>query len=171
MSDPYVGEIRLFGGSFAPTGWAFCDGQLLAIAAYETLFQLIGTTYGGDGVTTYALPDLRGRLPLHQGTNGGTSFQLGESTGAEAVTLTVDQVPSHTHALLAADVQGTQVSPAGNLLARSFNVTPYLNDAPDGSMLAGAIEPRGGSQPHENRQPYLGVSFIIALDGIFPSPT
>lgn len=171
MSQPFVGEIRLFAGNFAPTGWAFCDGQLLAIAENETLFQLIGTTYGGDGETTFALPDLRGRLPLHQGTNGGTTFVLGEATGAESVTLTTQQVPAHAHALLAADVQGNQISPGGSLPARSFSVTPYLSSAPDGNMAATAIAPRGGSQPHENRQPYLGLSFILSLYGLFPQAT
>lgn len=171
MSDPFIGEIRLFGGNFAPAGWAFCDGQLLAISENDALFTLIGTTYGGDGQETFGLPDLRGRSPLHQGTNAGTTFVLGENGGVEEVTLTTQQAPSHTHAFLAADIQGDQIDPGGNLPAQSFNVTPYINAAPDGNMLNAAISPTGGSQPHENRQPYLGINFIISLFGIFPSPT
>ena len=161
----------MFAGNFAPGGWRFCDGQLLAIADNDALFTLLGTTYGGDGEETFALPDLRGRHPVHQGANAGTTFVLGESGGVEEVTLTTQQVPAHGHAFLAANVQGDQISPAGNLPARSFNVTPYLNEAPDGNMLASAISPAGGSQPHENRQPYLGISFIISLTGLFPQAT
>lgn len=167
MAQPYVGEIRMFAGNFAPAGWAFCEGQLLAISENETLFQLIGTTYGGDGQSTFALPDLRGRLPLHMG-NG---FILAETGGAEEITLTVQQIPAHTHPLLAAGVTGDQISPSGNLPANSFNVTPYINDGPNGNMSANAITAMGGSQPHTNFQPYLCVDFIISLFGIFPSPT
>lgn len=171
MSDPFLGEIRMFGGNFAPLGWAFCDGQLLPISDNDALFTLIGTTYGGDGQETFGLPDLRGRSPLHQGTNAGTTFVLGENGGVEEVTLTAQQIPNHTHAFLAANVQGDQINPGGNLPAQSFNVTPYLNGAPDGNMLNTAISPTGGSQPHENRQPYLGINFVIALEGLFPPPT
>jgi microcystin-dependent protein len=171
VSDPYLGEIRMFGGNFAPLGWAFCDGRLLPIADNDALYILIGTTYGGDGQETFALPDLRGRSPLHQGTNAGTTFVLGGNGGAEEVTLTAQQIPAHSHPFLAANVQGDQISPAGNLPARSFNVTPYLNGAPDGNMLNTAVALTGGSQPHENRQPYLGINFIIALAGLFPQQT
>ena len=171
MSQPYVGEIRIFAGNFAPAGWMFCSGQLLPISEYETLFNLIGTTYGGDGQSTFQLPDLQGRLPIHQGTFSGTTYQLAQTGGVESVTLTVSQIPSHTHPLLAAQVTGTQVSPAGNVLANSFNVTPYINDVPTGSMAANAISTDGGSQPHTNFQPYLCVNFIISLFGIFPSQT
>jgi microcystin-dependent protein len=171
VSQPFVGEIRIFGGNFAPAGWMFCDGQLLPISENETLFQLIGTTYGGDGQETFALPDLRGRSPLHQGTNAGTTFVLGESGGTESTTLTVQQIPGHTHPFLAANVQGDQINPSGNLPAQSFNVTPYVNESPGGNMLATAITPVGGSQPHENRQPYLGLNFIISLFGVFPPPS
>mgnify|MGYP000848338741 FL=1 len=167
MAQPYVGEIRMFAGNFAPAGWMFCEGQLLPISENETLFQLIGTTYGGDGQSTFALPDLRGRIPLHQG-NG---FILAETGGAEEITLTVNQIPAHAHPMLASTQPGDQVSPAGNVLATSFNVTPYINDAPTGNMNPGAIGPVGGSQPHTNFQPYLCVDFIISLFGIFPSPT
>ena len=167
MAQPYVGEIRMFGGNFAPAGWMFCEGQLLPISENETLFNLIGTTYGGDGQSTFALPDLRGRVPMHMG-NG---FILAETGGAPEVTLSVNQIPSHPHPFLASGVNGTQVSPAGNLPANSFNVTPYINQPPDGNMNAGCISGLGGSQPHENMQPYLCVSFIISLFGIFPPPS
>jgi microcystin-dependent protein len=167
MAQPYVGEIRMFGGNFAPAGWMFCEGQLLPISENETLFQLIGTTYGGDGESTFALPDLRGRIPIHQG-NG---FILAETGGAEEITLTVNQIPAHGHPFLGAATGGDQISPANNLSANSFNVTPYINQPPDGNFNAGAIGPVGGSQPHTNFQPYLCVDFIISLFGIFPSPT
>ncbi|SFN50588.1 phage tail protein [Dokdonella immobilis] len=167
MAQPYVGEIRIFAGNFAPAGWQFCEGQLLPISENETLFQLIGTTYGGDGQSTFALPDLRGRLPLHMG-NG---FILAETGGAEEITLTVNQIPSHTHPLLGSAVTGDQISPSNTMLANSFNVVPYINDAPNGNMAVTAISGVGGSQPHTNFQPYLCLNFIISLFGIFPSPT
>jgi len=165
MAQPYVGEIRLFAGNFAPAGWMFCEGQALPIAENETLFQLIGTTYGGDGQETFNLPDLRGRLPIHQG-NG---FLLAESGGVEQVTLTTNQIPAHLHPFVSASVAGTQINPSGNLPANSFNVTPYINQPPDANMNAGAIVPIGGSQPHTNFQPYLCIDYIISLFGIFPS--
>lgn len=167
MAQPYVGEIRMFAGNFAPAGWMMCEGQLLPISENETLFQLIGTTFGGDGQSTFALPDLRGRIPIHQG-NG---FILAETGGAEEITLTIQQIPAHGHSLLAAGVTGDQVSAAGNLPANSFNVTPYINDVPSGNMNAAAIGSTGGSRPHTNFQPYLCINFIISLFGIFPSPT
>jgi microcystin-dependent protein len=167
MAQPYVGEIRMFGGNFAPAGWMFCEGQLLPISENETLFQLIGTTYGGDGESTFALPDLRGRIPLHQG-NG---FILAEAAGVEEVTLTVQQIPVHTHPLVAASTAGNAVSPSGNLPANSTSVKPYISEPPDGNFNVGAIGVDGGSQPHTNFQPYLCVDFIISLFGIFPSPT
>jgi len=168
MAQPYVGEIRIFAGNFAPAGWLFCEGQLLSISENETLFQLIGTTYGGDGQTTFALPDLRGRIPVHQ----GNSVILAETGGAEEVTLTVSQLPGHGHPMVAVGgATGSQISPAGALPAQSFNVTPYINDAPTGSFNAQAVGSVGGSQPHENRMPFLCVDYIISLFGIFPSPT
>ena len=167
MAQPYVGEIRMFAGNFPPAGWMFCEGQLLPISENETLFQLIGTTYGGDGESTFALPDLRGRIPIHQGNN----FILAETGGAEEITLTVQQIPAHSHPLLAAAITGDQITPGGNVPASSFNVTPYINDAPLGNFNAGAVTIVGGSQPHTNFQPYLCVDFIISLFGIFPSPT
>jgi microcystin-dependent protein len=170
MAQPYVGEIRMFAGNFAPAGWMFCAGQLLPISENETLFTLIGTTYGGDGQETFQLPDLRGRVPIHAGTNAGVTFQLGESAGVESVTLTVQQVPAHTHQLVAVNAAGSQVSPAGTLPAQSFNVTPYINDVPTGNFNAGAVGPAGGSQPHDNLMPYLCIDFIISLFGLFPNP-
>lgn len=168
MAQPYVGEIRMFAGNFAPVGWMFCEGQLLPISENEVLFQLIGTRYGGDGQETFALPDLRGRLPLHQG-NG---FLPGDTGGVEEVTLTTQQIPAHTHALSAIDGQpGTQASPAGNLPAMSLSVTPYVHEAPGTPLAAAAVGAVGGSQPHTNMQPYLCVDHIISLFGLFPSQT
>ena len=167
MAQPYVGEIRMFAGNFAPAGWMFCNGDLLSISENETLFNLIGTTYGGDGQSTFALPDQRGRVPIHQG-NG---FALAESAGVEQVTLTVQQIPAHSHAFVGAAVDGNVIPAPGNLAANSLNVTPYINQAPDGTMNAGTIRPAGGSQPHDNRQPYLGIDFIISLFGLYPTPT
>jgi len=173
MAQPYVGEIRMFGGNFAPAGWMFCDGSTLPISENDTLFNLIGTTYGGDGQETFNLPDLRGRVPIHQGTNPqtGTNFQLAQQAGSEAITLTVQQIPQHNHALIATDAVGTQANPGGNILANSQGPQPYIEESPDNSLNAQALTQSGGSQPHENRQPYLGINFIISLFGIFPSPT
>jgi microcystin-dependent protein len=167
MAQPYVGEIRMFAGNFAPAGWMFCEGQLLPISENETLFQLIGTTYGGDGQSTFALPDLRGRIPLHQG-NG---FILAETGGAEEITLTVQQIPAHSHPFLASGDVGNQVNAASNLPSNSQGAIPYIEDAPTVNMSAQVVSPVGGSQPHTNFQPYLCVDFIISLFGIFPSPT
>lgn len=166
MSQPYVGEIRMFAGNFAPNGWMFCEGQLLPISENETLFQLIGTTYGGDGESTFALPDLRGRIPIHQG-NG---FILAETGGAEQITLTVSQIPAHSHPWLAADAPAASATPQGNVPAEAskrFYVLPSSVSA----MAPQSGGATGGNQPHENFQPYLCVSFIISLFGVFPSPT
>ena len=167
MSQPYYGEIRMFGGNFAPAGWMFCEGQLLPISEYDTLFNLIGTTYGGDGQSTFALPDLRGRVPIHQG-NG---FVLGEQGGVEEVTLTINEIPAHSHALLASGDLGNQLSTTGNLISNSQGAIPYLEDVPTLNMRSSAITPIGGSQPHTNFQPYLCINFIISLFGVFPSQT
>ena len=167
MAQPYVGEIRMFGGNFAPAGWMFCDGSLLPISEYETLFNLIGTTYGGDGQETFALPDLRGRLPIHFG-NG---FILAETGGAEEITLTVNQIPAHNHAFLATSSSANQPSPTSNVLAQSLTVSFYNSAAPNAAMAPGTTGSVGGSQPHSNFQPYLCVDFIISLFGIFPSPS
>ena len=170
MAQPYVGEIRIFGGNFAPAGWMFCDGQLLPIAGNDVLFTLIGTTYGGDGMTTFALPDLRGRVPLHQGNDGqGNSYIIGSRAGTEQVTLTVNQLPSHTHPLVATENTGIDKSPAGRVNDQtSGGIQIYIEESPDAPMAANGIANIGGSQPHENRQPFLGVNFIISLFGIFP---
>ena len=172
MAQPYVGEIRLFAGNFAPAGWMVCEGQLLPISENETLFQLIGTTYGGDGQSTFALPDLRGRVPIHQGTGAGLSNRiLAETGGVEQVTLTVNQIPNHTHSFLTSNAPGTQSNPAGAVPGQSPSVTLYIEEAPTVSLNAVAVSPGGGSQPHSNLQPYLCLHFIISLFGIFPSPT
>jgi microcystin-dependent protein len=172
MAESYVGEVRMFGGNFAPTGWAFCDGQLLAISEFEALFNLIGTTYGGDGMSTFGLPDLRSRTPIHQGQGTGLSSRIiGEMGGQESVALTVQQTPGHGHAAVAAAVTGDQTSLSRALPANSVTITPYANTAPDSPFNAASIGPAGASQPHDNVQPYLCVSFIISLFGIYPSPT
>lgn len=167
MAQPYVGEIRIFAGNFAPAGWMFCEGQLLPISENETLFQLIGTTYGGDGESTFALPDLRGRIPLHRG-NG---FILAETGGVEEVTLTVQQIPAHSHPLLAAADNASTANAQGNLLSQTPSYTPYISAQANTALAPTSIGPVGGSQPHTNFQPYLCVDFIISLFGIFPSPT
>lgn len=167
MSSPYVGEIRMFAGNFAPAGWMFCAGQLLPISENEVLFQLIGTTYGGDGQSTFALPDLRGRLPVHAG-NGLT---LAETLGAEDVTLTVNQLPAHSHAALGRDDTNVAVAPQGMALGHPvkniYRSAPTLN----ATMAAQSITSTGGSQPHTNVMPFLCINFIISLFGIFPSQT
>ena len=167
MAQPYVGEIKMFAGNFAPAGWMFCEGQLLPISEYETLFNLIGTTYGGDGQDTFALPDLRGRVPIHQG-NG---FTLAETGGVEDSVLTVSQIPSHNHPVLADSQSGTSADPNGRVWANSAAAMEYSSDATGALMATGAVKSTGGSQPHSNMQPYLCVDFIISLFGIFPSPT
>ena len=166
MAQPYVGEIRMFAGNFAPAGWMFCEGQLLPISENETLFQLIGTTYGGDGQSTFALPDLRGRLPIHQG-NG---FILAESGGAEEITLTVSQIPAHSHPLLGSSAGATERNPQDKVLAQAASQI-YIQDQATTNMSAQSVASVGGSQPHTNFQPYLCINFIISLFGIFPSPT
>jgi microcystin-dependent protein len=166
MAQPYVGEIRMFAGNFAPAGWMFCEGQLLPISENETLFNLIGTTYGGDGQSTFALPDLRGRIPLHFG-NG---FILAETGGAEEITLTVQQIPAHSHVMLGSTNPATGTPPAGQVAGKSglSTVLPYGMDAPVIALAPQAVGSVGGSQPHNNFQPYLCVDFIISLFGIFP---
>lgn len=175
MAQPYVGEVRMFAGNFAPAGWMFCDGSLLPISENETLFQLIGTTYGGDGQSTFALPNLQSRVPIHMGTSPeGITYQLAETGGTETVTLSVQQIPSHNHPEIATLNPGTSQNPTGNILARPTSTRPnllaYNSDSPV-SMNAAAVSPTGGSQPHENCQPFLGINHIISLFGIFPSPT
>jgi microcystin-dependent protein len=166
MAQPYVGEIRIFAGNFAPAGWMFCEGQLLPISEYETLFNLIGTTYGGDGQSTFALPDLRGRIPLHQG-NG---FTLAQTGGVETVTLQTAQIPAHNHALLATSASASTTDPSQHLTAKP-DKNLYRPGPATVQMAPQAIGFTGGSQPHSNFQPYLCLDFIISLFGIFPSQT
>lgn len=167
MSQPYVGEIRMFGGNFAPAGWMFCEGQLLPISENETLFQLIGTTYGGDGQSTFALPDLRGRIPIHQG-NG---FILAETGGAEEITLTTAQISAHTHFLPVSGDSGN-LAADGIYLASGQDIRLFSREPATRTQAAAqSISSTGGSQPHSNQMPFLCVSFIISLFGIFPSPT
>jgi microcystin-dependent protein len=167
MAQPYIGEIRMFAGNFPPVGWMFCEGQLLPISENETLFQLLGTTYGGDGESTFALPDLQGRIPIHQG-NG---FVLAETGGVEEVTLTVAQIPAHSHPLLASGDPGNQVNVGGSLTSNSQGAVPYIEDPPSVNMSTACVTIVGGSQPHTNFQPYLCINFILSLFGLFPSPT
>jgi microcystin-dependent protein len=167
MAQPYVGEIRMFAGNFPPNGWMFCEGQLLPISENDTLFTLIGTTYGGDGQETFALPDLRGRAPLHQG-NG---FIQGETGGVETVTLTTQQIPAHNHPMLASLNSATSPTPTNQMIGKSTSIDAFINAQPSTALNAQAVTPVGSSQPHENMQPYLCVDFIISLFGIFPSQT
>ena len=159
----------MFAGNFAPVGWMLCQGQLLSIADYDVLFNLIGTTYGGDGQQTFALPDLQGRMPLHQGTGGGVPYVIGESGGVETVTLTTNQIPAHTHPPLAS-TSGSTNDPAGNAWA-GWTGDQYSDQTPNTPMATGALGSAGGSQPHDNMPPNLAVNFIISLFGIFPSQT
>ena len=171
MSEPFIGEIRMVGFNFAPTGWALCNGQLMSIAQNQALFALLGTTYGGDGVQTFALPDLRGRVPMHFGQGPGlTPRTQGEKSGSETVTLLQNQMPAHNHLLNAAGNAGNTTSPQNALPAASGDgSTPYSTANPDTTMNPLATGITGGSQPHENMPPYLVVNFIISLNGIFPS--
>ena len=173
MSEPFVGEIRMFAGNFAPRGWAFCDGQLLATSQNDALFSLLGTIYGGDGRTTFGLPDLRGRIPIHAGTGPGLSpRRLGAKAGAEKVTLTVNELPSHTHDLVASNQAGNQQSPTGQTMARVsagdlYKTASTVTTQPQ--MATDALSNTGGSRSHTNLQPFLCINFIIALFGIYPS--
>ena len=172
MADPFVAEIRMFAGNFAPNGWMFCEGQTLPISENDVLFQLIGTTYGGDGEETFNLPNLASRIPMHMGTGpDGTTYQIGEMAGTEQETLTVQQIPNHTHPMLGSSANGTQAAPANNFLASSTVIQPYGNETANISFSPQAISPAGGSQPHENTQPFLCINFIISLFGVFPSQT
>lgn len=168
MSQPYIGEIRLFAGNFAPAGWEICAGQLVPIAQNDTLFSLIGTTYGGDGQATFALPDLRGRVPLHQGSGGGSTRVIGEAGGTETVTLTLAQLPPHSHAMRASSAAATGGTPGGAVLAAT-SVNSYGPGTPNIPMSAAAFPTEGGSQPHENMAPYMALNYIISMFGIFPS--
>jgi microcystin-dependent protein len=169
MSQPYVGEIRMFAGNFAPAGWMLCQGQVLTISEYTTLYQLIGTTYGGNGQTTFQLPDLRSRVPIHMGTGGGGTYALGSTGGAETVTLTIPQIPAHNHSYRASITAGNANSPQNNLAANSTVATAYYDSSAKTAMGANSIGNTGGSEPHSNIQPFLSINFIIALLGVFPS--
>ncbi|RPJ26493.1 MAG: phage tail protein [Chloroflexi bacterium] len=164
MSDSYIGEIRMFGGTFAPLDWAFCQGQLLDISQNDVLYSLIGTTYGGDGVTTFALPDLRGRVPMHQG-NG---YTIGQKAGMETVPMTGDQVAAHTHTVRASTSPGTQNSPANAVWAAPATAR-YSTNPPSLAMNSSLVSGGGGGQPHENMMPFLALNFIICLGGYYPT--
>jgi microcystin-dependent protein len=176
MTSPYIGEVRMFAGTFAPVNWALCNGQVIAISQNEALYQLLGTTYGGDGVNTFNLPDVQGRVPIHQGTGTGLStYVIGQKAGSESVTLTTSQMPQHNHTLAATTTAATAQAVGPTLLpamptatnAKLYTIqgaTPTID-----AMSVRAVGPAGGSQPHENRMPALAVTFIIALFGIFPS--
>ena len=174
MADPFVAEIRIFPFNFAPKGWAWCDGQLMPLSQNTALFSLLGTTYGGDGKSNFALPDLQGRAPMHPGQGPGLSLHdLGETGGSETVTLLESEIPAHSHALMAQGAPGDTSLPTANSLARAIGATPYLPPpgAPLVSMSAQALPPAGGDQPHNNLQPYLTFYFCIALQGVFPPRT
>ena len=169
MSEPFVGEIRMFAGNFAPRGWAFCDGQLLSVSQNDALFSLFGTIYGGDGRTTFGLPDLRGRVPVHAGSGPGLSDRrLGTKSGAEKVTLTVNQLPAHSHTMQASSAAATADEPTSNVLASSAGTSYYTAGAPSAAM-GGTVGNSGGSQSHSNLMPFLCIHFIVALVGIYPS--
>ncbi len=172
MPEPYIGEIRMIGFSFPPNGWMLCQGQTLPISENDALFTLIGTTYGGDGQSTFNLPNLQSRVPIHMGTGpDGTTYQLAEMAGTEQETLTVQQIPNHSHPLLGSEDNGTQTTPAGNFLASSTVISLYAPETPTTPFFNQAITPAGGSQPHENTQPFLVINFIISLFGVFPTQT
>jgi microcystin-dependent protein len=164
MGQPFIGEIRMFAGTFAPAGWALCNGQMLAISENDALFNLIGTTYGGDGQQTFGLPNLQGRVPIHM----TSSSVLGQNGGVETVTLTTQQMPAHTHALMASTSAGTQNSPTGNVTAASPSITLYTADVTDTNMNAAAVSTVGQGGQHDNLMPFLCFNFIISLFGIFP---
>lgn len=167
--QPYIGEIRMFAGNFAPAGWAFCSGQLMPISENEALFALIGTTYGGDGQNTFALPDLRGRAPVHQGTGAGMTVALGEMAGVESVTLLTAQMPAHSHALQGSSTLGGTNDPTGRVPSRNPLGWPHYGGSIDTTLAANELVNTGGTQPHNNMMPSLGINFIISLFGVFPS--
>lgn len=174
MASPYIGEIRMFAGNFAPQGWATCDGQLIAISENDTLFNLIGTTYGGDGQTTFALPNLAARVPIHTGSNGTSTYTLAQNGGVTSVTLTANQIPVHSHPFIG-DGNAANTTSGDPTNAFYGNTTPNkiysagTNPASLHPMMT--LPSQGGSQPHDNMQPYLAITFIISLYGIYPSPT
>lgn len=173
--DQYLGEIRMFGGNFAPVGWALCQGQLMSISQYAALFSILGTTYGGDGISTFGLPDLQGRAPLHWGQGQGLSnYEIGAQVGVESVTLITNQMPAHTHAMSANSQPGTESKPNGAFLANSADaslngLTIYSAATSDTTLNPTSMTSAGGSQPHDNMQPYLAINYIIATEGLFPT--
>ena len=172
MSSPFVAEIRIFPFNFAPRGWAFCDGQILPISQNTALFSLLGTTYGGNGQSTFALPDMQGNAPMHPGQGPGLSLHdLGETGGSDTVTLLESEIPTHSHTMVAFTANGNRLTPGGNSISRETGATTYLTNSPAPplvNMADNAIAPAGGNLPHNNMQPYLTLSFCIALQGIFP---
>jgi microcystin-dependent protein len=173
MSQPYVGEVRAVGFNFAPAGWAFCQGQLLPISDYETLFNLIGTIYGGDGQSTFGLPNLQGRIPIHQGTSSlGTTYVIGQLGGVESVTIASATYPQHTHTLFASSAAGAVSNPANNAAGSGSKIYAAPADIPTIAMNAAMVGlSGGGGQPHDNLQPYLALNWIISLFGIYPTPS
>jgi microcystin-dependent protein len=173
MSDPFIGEIRMFGGNFPPAGWAFANGALMPISQNDALFTLYGTMYGGDGQETFGIPNLSGRAPMHFGQGPGISqnYIQGEAAGVESVTLSTQQIPVHNHAFLASQNIAQNLPPTDGVVAQSNTIKLYINDVAAAQLDAQAIQPAGGSQPHENMQPYLCISFIVSLFGIFPQQT
>lgn len=171
MAEPFVGEIRIFAGNFAPAGWEFCRGQLLPISENDTLFALVGTTYGGDGQETFALPDLQGRVPVHQGQGPGLTQNntLGATFGVDDVTLTQQTTPNHTHPVQISADLGTSANPVGKVLARATDRRLFVREAPASGLPASSVSVAGGNQPHTNTSPVLAINFIISLFGIFPS--
>jgi microcystin-dependent protein len=173
MGQPYVGEIRMFAGNFAPQGWAFCNGQTLAISQFEVLFTLIGTTYGGDGVQTFNVPDLQGRFPIHMGTDAssGDTYVIGQRMGTETVILTANQLPVHTHTPAANGSSASSTNPVGAVWGPSYGVKAYSSSSPTLPLDSQALGTAGNGQPHENMSPFVAITFIISLFGIFPSQT
>ena len=167
MLQGYVGEVRIFAGEYPPMGWMFCEGQLLDISENDALFAIIGTTYGGDGYNNFALPDLRGRIPLHKDDN---TYPLGSQGGVESVALTIDQMPAHTHAMHCSEWSSTLKTPSNMYYGTGIGVMPYA-DGNDAVMNVNLIGIVGNNEPHNNLQPYQCVNFIISLYGTFPSPT
>ena len=169
MGEPFLGEIRLMSFNFPPKGWALCNGQLLPINVNQALFSILGTMYGGDGRTTFALPDLRDRVPLAAGQGAGLSdYQVGQAGGEATHTLTANEYVSHSHTVKGTRVEGNTATPGGTVLP-AVGTGAYSQAAPDGAMASGALSTAGGGQPHENRQPFLAMNYVIALQGIFPS--
>jgi microcystin-dependent protein len=177
MAQPYIGEIRMFAGNFAPAGWMTCDGQLIAISDNDTLFNLIGTTYGGDGQSTFGLPNLAARIPIHIGNNGTTTYSLAQTGGVTSVTLTANQIPVHTHPIIADNNAATSVTPSNTYLAAStpkmFYTVPNSSSNPDPPVFrnfnAGMLSSQGGNQPHDNMQPFVAITYIISMYGVYPS--